>query len=66
MPSVPTDLSSLSEEELGAMEGSERQNVEARIQWLRNIHALLDAAMVQVNQYATVMATVQPMQQQAR
>ena len=30
------------------MEGTERQHVEARIQVLRNIQTLLDAAVVQV------------------
>ena len=56
MPTVPTDLSSLSEAELEAMEGTERQNLEARIQWLKNIHSLLDTAMAQMNQYALIMA----------
>ena len=47
-------LSSLSEEELRAMEGQERQNVEARIALLRNIHSLLDTAILQMNQYAQI------------
>ena len=45
------DFSSLNIEQLVAVEGQERQNVEARINMLRTVHALLDAAIVQLNQY---------------
>ena len=38
-------------EQLVAAEAQERQNVEARINMLRTIHALLDAAVIQLNQY---------------
>ncbi|XP_020618185.1 E3 ubiquitin-protein ligase synoviolin B-like [Orbicella faveolata] len=48
-PSV--DFSSLNVEQLVAVEGQERQNVEARINMLRTVHALLDAAIIQLNQY---------------
>ena len=44
-------LNMLNEEELQALEGSERENVEARIGVLRNIQLLLDSAVVQMNQY---------------
>lgn len=40
------------------MEGSERQHVEARVRVLRNIQTLLDAAVVQMNQYASVVASL--------
>ena len=49
-------MSGLSVEELQAMEGIERENIEARIQWLRDIQALLDGAMLLINQYNTVAA----------
>lgn len=49
---VNMDFSSLNIEQLVAVEGQERQNVEARINMLRTIHALLDAAIVQLNQYS--------------
>lgn len=39
------------------MEGQERQNVEARIAVLRNIHSLLDSAIIQLNQYSQIIAT---------
>ncbi|XP_028398788.1 E3 ubiquitin-protein ligase synoviolin-like [Dendronephthya gigantea] len=45
------DTSSLTMEELRAMEGEERESVEARIRVLRNIHSLLDTAITQLNQY---------------
>ena len=50
-------LASLNPEELRAMEGQERENVEARIVVLRNIHSLLDTAMIQLNQYSQIVAT---------
>ncbi|XP_056639572.1 E3 ubiquitin-protein ligase synoviolin [Diorhabda sublineata] len=52
-PMPPQNLSSLSTEELQRMEGNERENVEARIQCLRNIQMLLDAAVVMMQQYST-------------
>ncbi|KAH9519010.1 E3 ubiquitin-protein ligase synoviolin B [Bulinus truncatus] len=53
-PPPPVPMTGLSEEELQVMEGIERSNIEARIQWLRDIQALLDGAMVLINQYNTV------------
>lgn len=53
-PRPPASLSGLSDEELRAMEGIERENVEARIQWLRDIQSLLDGAMLLIHQYNTV------------
>ena len=40
------------------MEGAERAAVEARIQCLRNIETLLDAATVQLNQYLSILTTL--------
>lgn len=56
MPRPPSNLSELSTEDLRRIEGQERENVEARIQWLRDIQALMDGAMVMINQYNTVAA----------
>lgn len=58
MPVPPSGFAGLTEEELQAMEGHERQHLEARLQCLQNIHTLLDAAMLQINQYLTVLATI--------
>ncbi|KAL7978240.1 hypothetical protein Chor_014779 [Crotalus horridus] len=59
MPFPPLfGFAGLTEEELRAMEGHERQHLEARLQCLQNIHTLLDAAMLQINQYLTVLATI--------
>ena len=44
----------MTDEQLAAMEGQERKNVEARIECLRNISLLLDAAVGHVQQYITV------------
>ncbi|GIX70759.1 RING-type E3 ubiquitin transferase, partial [Caerostris extrusa] len=57
-PPIPaTDLSSLSTEELEAMAGQERENLEARIRCLRNIQTMLDGAIMQMQQYSSLIAS---------
>jgi len=56
-PPAPVNYGGMSEEELHNLEGQERHNVEARIKVLKNIQTLLDAAVIQMNQYATVVAS---------
>ncbi|QQP57846.1 Synoviolinlike [Caligus rogercresseyi] len=58
-PLPPADFKGLSEEELRAMEGNERRNVEARIECLRNIQVLLDAAVLEMQQYSSILSTEQ-------
>lgn len=53
-PVPPPNFTGLSDEELRNLEGHERQNVEARIECLRSIQTLLDAAVVQMQQYSTI------------
>lgn len=53
VPVPPPNLSLLSEEELRQMEGDLRQAVEARIETLRRVQLLLDAAMATMGQYQT-------------
>lgn len=65
MPSEDA-LRSLSNEELQALEGMERANVEARIALLRNVQKLLDAAVTQLNQYSTIMAAMGSVDRQER
>ncbi|KAH0501994.1 E3 ubiquitin-protein ligase synoviolin [Microtus ochrogaster] len=61
MPVPPTGIASLNSEELRALEAHERQPLEALLQSLRNIHRLLDAAaMLQINQYLAVLASLGP------
>ncbi|XP_064258308.1 E3 ubiquitin-protein ligase synoviolin isoform X1 [Passer domesticus] len=60
MPVPPAGFAGLTEDELRAMEGHERQHLEARLQCLHNIHTLLDAAMLQINQYLGVLASLGP------
>lgn len=55
-PLPPLNLSGLSADELNAMEGQERHNVEARVHCLRNISVLLNASMVQMQQYMNMCA----------
>ena len=50
----PPNFAGLTDAELRAMEGTERLNVEARIKFLRNIQVLLDAAVMEMNQYSSV------------
>ncbi len=47
----------LTDEDLAQMEGNERHNVEARIHCLRNISILLNASMVQMQQYMNICAS---------
>ncbi|XP_055847045.1 E3 ubiquitin-protein ligase HRD1 [Episyrphus balteatus] len=55
-PTMPPNLSILSDEELRAMEGNERRNIEERLKVLGNIKLLLDASTVLMNQYTLVTA----------
>ncbi|XP_033226912.1 E3 ubiquitin-protein ligase synoviolin A-like [Belonocnema kinseyi] len=58
VPTPPPNLTTLSEEELRAMEGNLRQALEARIQMLQRVQLLLDAANAMMSQYQTVAATI--------
>lgn len=51
-------LKGLSDDQLKELEGMERANVEARIVLLRNIQQLLDAAVLQMNNYTNVMTSL--------
>nr|XP_039263865.1 E3 ubiquitin-protein ligase synoviolin B-like [Styela clava] len=53
-PMPPGNYSGMSDDQLRAMEGMERRAVENRLECLRNINSLLDAAMLQITQYVTV------------
>jgi len=55
-PLPPHNFSGLTDEELKAIEGNERANVEARIKCLRNIQVLLDAAVMEMQQYSSVVS----------
>ncbi|XP_002740241.1 E3 ubiquitin-protein ligase synoviolin B-like, partial [Saccoglossus kowalevskii] len=59
-PMPPANFAGMNDEELRAMEGIERSHVEARVQCLRSIHTLLDAAMIQIQQYYSLMSTMGP------
>ncbi|XP_055678712.1 E3 ubiquitin-protein ligase HRD1 [Lutzomyia longipalpis] len=53
-PPMPPSLDTLTDEELVALEGTERRNVEARIKLLRNIQTMLDASVILMNQYSAI------------
>ncbi|XP_076817857.1 E3 ubiquitin-protein ligase synoviolin A-like [Clavelina lepadiformis] len=53
-PPFPADFRGMTDEQLRALEGQERRNVEARIECLRNIKDMLDAAVQQIMQYTVV------------
>lgn len=59
-PMPPTNLAALTEEELRNLEGNERQHIEARIQCLRNIQTLLDAAVQMMQQYSVAASVSTP------
>lgn len=56
-PTAP-NFAALTDAEVRNMEGAERRAVEARIQCLRNIHTLLDAATLQLQQYLSVLTVL--------
>ncbi|XP_031442734.1 E3 ubiquitin-protein ligase synoviolin isoform X2 [Clupea harengus] len=60
MPPPPASLSSMSDTELRELEQEGRRGLEARLQCLHNIHTLLDAAMLNIHQYLTTVATLSP------
>jgi hypothetical protein len=47
----------MSDEAIRAMEGTELAHVQARIQCLRNVRTLLDASMIQMQQYMNIVST---------
>lgn len=53
----PTNFTGLSEETIRAMEETELTHVHARIQCLRNVRTLLDASIMQMEQYMNVILT---------
>lgn len=55
-PIPPKNLRGLTAEELRQMEGTERANLEARIQCLRNIQVMLDASVLMMHQYCAAAA----------
>ncbi|CAD6996452.1 E3 ubiquitin-protein ligase HRD1 isoform X2 [Ceratitis capitata] len=60
-PPMPSDLSSLSDDELRLLEGNERRNIEERIKLLRNIELMLNAAGILMNNYQIITARLQPL-----
>lgn len=48
----------MTDRELSELEGTERANVEARIKCLRNIQVLLDAAVLEMQQYSSVVSRI--------
>ncbi|CAH1791822.1 unnamed protein product, partial [Owenia fusiformis] len=57
-PAPPPNFAGMTDDELHAMEGQERSNLEARIECLRNIQTLLDAAVIQMNQYSSIVSNL--------
>ncbi|KPJ18191.1 E3 ubiquitin-protein ligase synoviolin B [Papilio machaon] len=57
-PPRPASLATLSAAELQRMEGHERRNIEARLQLLREIQAMLDASVLLMQQYSAVVANL--------
>merc|ERR1711988_1867421 len=65
-PLPPQNFSGLTDEELKAIEGNERANVEARIKCLRNIQVLLDAAVMEMQQYSSVVSQLDTVSSRSR
>ncbi|CAF0784923.1 unnamed protein product [Didymodactylos carnosus] len=66
-PILPSlNFSGMSEESIRAMEGTEVQHVQARIQCLRNVRNLLDASMLQIQTYMNIVQTQSQMDNSSR
>jgi len=65
-PLPPQNFSGLTDDELKAIEGNERANVEARIKCLRNIQVLLDAAVMEMQQYSSVVSQLDTVSSRSR
>lgn len=48
------NVTGLNDEELRQLEGTTREHVEARLEFLRNVQILLDSAVVQMQQYSGI------------
>ncbi|RVE42505.1 hypothetical protein evm_012848 [Chilo suppressalis] len=57
-PPRPASLATLTTAELQRMEGTERRNIEARLQLLREIQAMLDASVLLMQQYSAVVTNL--------
>ncbi|KAH8276209.1 hypothetical protein KR026_004604 [Drosophila bipectinata] len=58
-PPMPLDLAKFTDEELRALEGQQRENIEQRLKLLQNINLLLDSAGVMMTQYQNLAARLQ-------
>ncbi|CAF2453375.1 unnamed protein product [Rotaria sp. Silwood2] len=56
-PLPPLNFTGMTDEAIRAMEGIELAHVQARIQCLRNVRTLLDASMIQMQQYMNIVST---------
>ncbi|CAF1519101.1 unnamed protein product [Adineta ricciae] len=65
-PLPPVNFTGMSEESIRAMEGAELIHVQARIQCLRNVRTLLDASMIQMQQYMNIVSTQSNMENSSR
>jgi E3 ubiquitin-protein ligase synoviolin len=65
-PMPPPNFSGLTTDELKAMEGNERENIEARVKCLRNVQVLLDAAVMEMQQYTLVVSRLNVTQPESR
>ncbi|ALC45444.1 sip3 [Drosophila busckii] len=55
-PPMPLDIDRFSDEELLAMEGTQRKHIEERLKMLRNIMLMLDSSTILMQQYQSMMA----------
>ncbi|KAH8332875.1 hypothetical protein KR074_012350 [Drosophila pseudoananassae] len=58
-PPMPLDLTKFTDDELRAMEGHQRENIEQRLKLLQNINLMLDSAGVMMTQYQNLAARLQ-------
>ncbi|XP_017057257.1 E3 ubiquitin-protein ligase HRD1 [Drosophila ficusphila] len=58
-PPIPLDLTKFTDEELRAMEGHQREQIEQRLKLLQNINLMLDSAAIMMSQYQSLASRLQ-------
>nr|XP_044248581.1 E3 ubiquitin-protein ligase HRD1 [Drosophila takahashii] len=58
-PPIPLDLTKFTDEELRAMEGHQREQIEQRLKLLQNINLMLDSAGIMMSQYQSLASRLQ-------
>lgn len=57
-PPIPSNLEQLTDDELRAMEGTQRRHIIERLKLLKNVQTMLNASTILLNQYQSIMTNL--------